>query len=103
RFTYVSMSRAALPAANLLALLVLSPWLGEYCLPIGYLAGHAAMFFVLVRNIPYRYRLQMAMRPGFERRVFGNSAIVMSTGIIARSRSVIMNYLGSQLGSGAIS
>jgi putative peptidoglycan lipid II flippase len=102
RFTYVSLSRTALPAANLLGLLLVAPWLDEYCLPIAYLAGHLAVFLLLLRRLPYRYRPYIALRPGFERRVFTNSAIVMSTGLLARSRSIVVNYLGSQLGTGAI-
>lgn len=102
RFTYVSLSKAALPAANLLCLLALAPWLHEYCLPVGYLVGHVAVFLLLLRRVPYRYRPYMALRPGFERRVFANSAIVMSTGLVARAKSIVMSYLGSQLGSGAI-
>jgi putative peptidoglycan lipid II flippase len=102
RFTYVSLSHTAMPAANLVSLLILAPWLGEYCLPVGYLIGHVAVFLLLLRRLPYRYRPQMALRPGFERRVFANSAIVMSTGLLARSKGMIVNYLASQLGSGAI-
>ena len=102
RFTFVSLSKTALPAANLAGLVILAPWLHEYCLPVGYLIGHVAVFFMLLRGLPYRYRPQIKMRPGFERRVFGNSAIVMSTGLIARSKSIVLNYLASLLGSGAI-
>ncbi len=102
RFTFVSLSRTALPAANLLSIVALAPWLGAYCLPVGYLLGHVAVFALLLRGLPYRYRPYMAMRAGFEKRVFMNSAIVMSTGLVARSKSIVMNYLASQLGSGAI-
>jgi putative peptidoglycan lipid II flippase len=102
RFTYVSLSRTALPVANIVGLVVLAPWLGEYCLPIGYLLGHVAVFLLLLHRLPYRYRPQIALRAGFERRVFANSAIVMSTGLVARSKSIVLNYLGSQLGPGAI-
>lgn len=102
RFTYVSLTRAALPLANLAGLLVLAPWLGEYCLPVAYLVGHVAVFLLLLRRLPYRYRPHMALRPGFERRVFGNAAVVMSTGFIARSKSLVVNFLASQLGSGAL-
>ena len=102
RFTYVSLSRAALPAANLVGLLLLAPWLDEYCLPVGYLIGHFSVFLLLLRRLPYRYRPQIELRPGFERRVFANSAIVMSTGLLARSKSIFLNYLASMLGSGAI-
>jgi len=58
---------------------------------------------MLLRRLPYRYRPQIKLRPGFERRVFTNSAIVMSTGLVARSKSIVLNYLASLLGSGAIS
>lgn len=102
RFTYISLSRTALPVANLLSIAALAPWLGEYCLPVGYLLGNVAVFLLLLRGLPYRYRPYLAFRAGFERRVFANSAIVMSTGLIARSKSIIMNFLASQLGSGAI-
>ena len=102
RFAYVSLIHAALPAANLAGLVLLAPWLGEYCLPIAYVVGHLAMFVLLLRGLPYRYRPQIHLRIGFERRVFTNSAIVMSTGIIARSKSIFLNYLASTLGSGAI-
>ena len=102
RFVYVSASRLALPAANLAGMLVFAPFAGEYCLPIGFLVGHVTVFFMLIARVPYRYRPRVVIRPDLERRVFTNSAIVMSTGLIARTKSIIMNYLGSTLGGGAI-
>jgi putative peptidoglycan lipid II flippase len=102
RFTYVSLCRAALPLANLASLLALAPWLGAYCLPVAYLVGNVAVFCLLLRGLPYRYRPHIALRPGFERRVFANAAVVMSTGLVARSKSLIVNFLASQLGSGAL-
>ncbi len=102
RFVYVSAARLALPAANLAAILLLAPWLGEYCLALGFLIGHLTVFVLLVRRVPYRYRPRIAMRATLERRVFANSAVVMSTGLIARTKSIIMNYLASTLGGGAI-
>ena len=102
RFVYVSVTRLALPAANLAGMLLLAPFVGEYCLPLGFLVGHVTVFLMLLRGAPYRYRPSLAMRPDLERRVFANSAIVMSTGLIARTKSIIMNYLGSTLGGGAI-
>jgi putative peptidoglycan lipid II flippase len=102
RFTHVSLSRTAMPITNLLGLVLLAPWLGVYCLPVAHLLGQATTFLLLAWRIPYRYRPQVAFRPGFERRVFGNSAIVMSTGLLARSKSIVVSYLGSQLGPGVI-
>src|SRR5262245_17264831 len=102
RFVYVSASRLALPAANLGGMLLFAPFAGEYCLPIGFLVGHVVVFFMLLARAPYRYRPRIMIRADLERRVFTNSAIVMSTGLIARTKSIIMNYLGSTLGGGAI-
>jgi putative peptidoglycan lipid II flippase len=91
-----------LPIANLVGMLVLAPWLGEYCLPVAYLVGHVAVFLLLLRRLPYRYRPYVALRPGFERRIFANAAVVMSTGLLARSKSIVVNFLASQLGPGVI-
>lgn len=102
RSTYVSLTRTATPFANLAGLLLLAPWLHEYCLPVAYLAGHVVVFLMLLRGVPYRYRPQIALRAGFERRIFANAAVVMSTGLIARSRSIAMNFLASQLGNGTL-
>lgn len=103
RFTYISLSRLALPVANFAGVLALGPWLGEYCLPIAYLAGHATAFVLLLWRLPYRYRPRIALRPEFERRVFANAAVVMSTGLVARSKAVVVSFLASQLGGGALS
>jgi putative peptidoglycan lipid II flippase len=102
QFVFVSASRVALPAANLVGMVALAPFVHEYCLPLGFLIGHVTVFFMLARRAPYRYRPRITIRPHLERRVFTNSAVVMSTGVIARTKSIIMNYLGSTLGGGAI-
>ncbi len=43
---YVSVVaiRMALPGLNLAAILLLGPFVGEYCLPIGYMAGNLTLF-----------------------------------------------------------
>ncbi len=102
QFVYVAASRLALPGANLAGMLLLAPFIGEYCLPCGFLIGHATEFLMLLRRVPYRYRPRIDVSGELERRVFANTAVVMSTGLIARTRSIIMNYLASTLGGGAI-
>src|SRR5690606_31515610 len=42
-------------------------------------------------------------RTNWEKRIFSNSAILMGSGLVARTRNLIMNYFGSLLGEGAIS
>lgn len=103
KFARVAAIRLLLPLANLAAIVVLGPFVGEYSLAWGYLAGHAAVFVCLARLAPYRFVPRLRIRPHLEKRVFTNSAVVMSTGLIARTRSIVRNYLGSSLGGGAIS
>lgn len=102
RFTKVVAIRAALPFGNLLAIIALGPYLGEYCLPVGYLAGHTIVFLLMARAARYRYVPSIQIRAHLERRVFVNSAILMSTGLIARTKSIVTNALASTLGGGAI-
>ena len=101
-FVSVSAIRLALPVMNLIAVVALAPVLREYCLPVGYLAGHATMFVLLARRARYAYRPRLVLRKHLERQVFANAAIVMSTGFIARTRSIVINALASTLGGGAI-
>ena len=102
---YVSVVaiRMALPGLNLAAILLLGPFVGEYCLPIGYMAGNLTLFVLMARRAKYRYRPRIAVRPHLERKVFANAAIVMSTGLVARTKSIVVNVLASSLGGGAIS
>lgn len=102
RFTKVVAIRAALPLGNLLAIVALGPYLDEYSLPVGYLAGHTIVFLLMARAARYRYTPRVEIRAHLERRVFVNSAILMSTGFIARTKSIVTNALASTLGGGAI-
>jgi putative peptidoglycan lipid II flippase len=101
-FVSVMAIRLALPGMNLAAIVVLGPTLREYCLPVGYLLGHVVMFVLLARKARYTYRPRITIRKHLERRIFTNAAIVMSTGFIARTKSIVVNVLGSTLGEGAI-
>jgi putative peptidoglycan lipid II flippase len=103
KFAAIVTIRMAQPLANLLAIVMLGPLVGEYCLPLGYLAGHAVVFLFMARKATYKFVPSLAIRSHLERQIFVNSAILMSTGFLARSRSLVMNALASTLGSGAIS
>jgi putative peptidoglycan lipid II flippase len=102
-FAAVFAIRIALPGMNLAAIVLLGPALAEYCLPIGYLAGHVVVFVLMARRARYRYRPRITVRRHLEATVFTNSAIVMSTGFLARTKSIVINMLASTLGDGAIS
>lgn len=103
KFVQVAVARMMLPIANTAGILMLGPIIGEYSLPCGYVAGHLAMFIVMTRLAKYRFRPHVRVRPHLERRVFTNSAILMGTGFVGRAKSIVMNYLASSLGTGAIS
>jgi putative peptidoglycan lipid II flippase len=60
------------------------------------------MFVLLARQARYRYRPRITPRDHLEKRIFTNAAIVMSTGLIARTRSIVINVIASTLGDGAI-
>ncbi len=103
RFARIAAIRAAMPVTNLATILIGSPFIGPYALPVGYCLGNAVVAVLMAREARYRYRWRVAIRSEWEAKVFSNSAIVMGTGLLARSRSVIMNYAGSLVGGGAIS
>jgi putative peptidoglycan lipid II flippase len=99
----ITAIRASLPVANLAAILIASPLIGEYALPVGWLAGQIVVFFLMTKHAKYRYSFRISIRREWELKIFSNSAIVMSSGLIARSRILVANYLASLLGGGAIS
>jgi putative peptidoglycan lipid II flippase len=103
KYTKVVAIRMALPIVNFIAIITLGSSIGAYCLPVGFLAGHATVFVLMAHAARYDYKPSLRIRPHLERKVFVNSAILMSTGFISRTRSIVMNVLASTLGSGAIS
>jgi len=102
RYVQITAIRSALPLANLAAIVVASPLIGEYALPVGHLLGHLVVFLLMAREAEYRHIWRVTVRREWEGRIFSNSAIVAGSGLLARIRPVIMNYFASLLGSGAI-
>lgn len=103
KFVRISAVQAAVPAANLGAVLCAGPVIGEYALPAGFVAGHAIVFVLMARGARYRYSFRIRVRRSWEGKIFSNSAILMGSGLFARTGSLITNYFASQLGGGAIS
>src|SRR5690606_34176565 len=101
-FVRVTAIRTVLQAVNLVALVTLGPVLGEWSLPLAFLAGHLAAFVLTARQARYRYRPRFALRADWERRVFTSSAVLMTSGLVARVPPLIATYLASLLGPGAI-
>ncbi|HEY8521120.1 MAG TPA: lipid II flippase MurJ [Gammaproteobacteria bacterium] len=101
-YTRISVIRVAPSCANLVAILGAGPFIGEYALPVGHTVGQAVLFALLAWRVPYRYRPRILVRPEWEKRIFTNSAIVMGSGLLVRTRGILANYLASLIGEGAI-
>ncbi len=102
-YVHLMAIRAALPLANLITVLAMNGFIGVYALPVGNLAGQILVCGLMARRARYRYAWRISIRREWEGKIFTASAIVMGSGLLARTRFVIDNYLGSLLGSGAIS
>jgi putative peptidoglycan lipid II flippase len=102
QFTRIAAVTACQPIINLVAIAGAGPFIGEYALPIGYVAGQAVTFVLMMRYARYRYRPRITVRRDWERPIFTNSAIVMGSGLLVRTRSLIANFLASLIGDGAI-
>ncbi|HEU4617070.1 MAG TPA: lipid II flippase MurJ [Gammaproteobacteria bacterium] len=102
-FVFINAASIALPLANLVAILGLGRFLGEYALPVGYLLGNVTVFALMSARAGYRYSWRIVVRTEWEGKIFFNSTIVMGSGLVARTRVLITNYIASLLGGGAIS
>lgn len=101
-YTRVTAIRTVLPVTNLAVILAAGPVIGPYALPLAFTLGHALAFLLMARRARYRYSPRLAVREQWERKVFVNSAIVMSGGLLVRTRGLITTFLASQLGPGAV-
>jgi putative peptidoglycan lipid II flippase len=103
KYTQIVAIGCIAPVVNLVAVLALGPIVGEYALPIAFAVGKVIAFVLLARGANYRYRFRLSLRPEWERKVLVNSAILMGSGLLVRTRGLVGNYLASMLGEGAIS
>jgi peptidoglycan biosynthesis protein MviN/MurJ (putative lipid II flippase) len=92
KFVRISAIQAAVPLANLIAVLGAGPIIGEYALPVGFLAGHFIVFLLMTHGARYRYSFRVRIRKQWEGKIFANSAIMMSSGLLARTGSLVTNY-----------
>lgn len=103
QFTRMAAYRASVPGMSLVAIVVGHNSLGEYALPLGYLAGHLVMFVLLVSGAGYRYGPRVTFEHGYLRRIFWNSGVLIGSGFIGRTRAFISQYFCSLLGAGSTS
>jgi putative peptidoglycan lipid II flippase len=102
-YSRVMLARTLVPLTLTVFIVGFSRWLDVLALPIGFLCGHILCAAALSVGVPYKYRFMMSFSDSDVRQILGNSTVLMGTGVFARSRSVIVQYFGSQLGDGAIS
>ncbi len=103
RYIRVVLCHMIAPITMLSAIVFGSDVLAEYSLPVGLLAGHILMFLLLAIGAGYRYRFVINFKGKYIKRIFFNAGVLMTSGIIARSRMLIERYYGSTLDVGAIS
>ncbi|HUQ53931.1 MAG TPA: lipid II flippase MurJ [Gammaproteobacteria bacterium] len=102
QYTRIAAITASQPVVNFIAIAGAGPIIGEYALPIGYVAGQAITFLLMTRYARYRYRPRFTVRSEWEKPIFTNTAVVMGSGLLVRTRTLITNFLASFVGDGAI-
>jgi putative peptidoglycan lipid II flippase len=103
QYLRMALYRAAVPGSILVAVVLGERALGEYTLPIGFLAGHVLMFVLLATGAGYRYRPRVSLDSGYLRQIFLNSGILIGAGFVGRTRMLITQYFSSLLPTGTMS
>jgi len=103
KYVHVVLCKLALPITLLCSIIFGRDALGEYSLPVGLLLGNIIVFILLARTADYRYQFIADYKSTHIKQIFVNSGILISTGVIARSRIIIERYFGSMMDAGAIS
>lgn len=103
QYLRMALYRGAVPGAILASVVLGESTLGEYALPLGFLAGHVLMFVLLVLSAGYRYRPRLGFEHGYLRRIFLNSGLLIGAGFLGRTRGLITQYFSSSLGAGSMS
>lgn len=101
-YNRVVISRVFVPITLTVFILALGNVIGTQALPYGFLVGHIFSFLFLIYRIPYRFQPRFDFADRDFIKIMRNSGVLMSTGFIARSKSVFVQYFASQLGEGAI-
>ena len=103
QYNRVVIARIFVPITLTIFIIALHAPLGTMALPLGFLCGQVVCTIFLAVGVPYRFRFRLGFRDQDFIKIVRNSALLMTTGVVARSRSVIVQYFGSLMGEGAIS
>ncbi len=102
QFVRIAAIRMVLPLTNLAFILIAGPFFGEVVLPIAFTVGQLIVFVLMAWQANYRYSPRLTIRAEWEKQIFVNTAIIMTSGLFVRTRVLIENYLASLLGGGVI-
>ena len=102
-YNRVVIARLFVPLTLTAFILGLGHSLGTKALAYGFLCGQVIASVLLIYGVPYDYKFRIGFRDKDFLKIIRNSSVLMSTGLIARSRGIIAQYFGSQIGEGAIS
>ena len=102
RYSRVVSAKLCTPVTRLVFIIGLSPWLGVQALPVGFLVGQIITTFTMAARVPYRYRPRFSLTDPDWQIIIKNSSVLVGTGAIARSRSLVSQYFASMFGEGAI-
>ena len=103
QYNRVVVARIFVPITLTIFILALGSQIGPKVLPYGFLVGNLLSALFLMIHIPYRFKPKFGFSDEDFRKIVRNSGILIGTGFIARSRAIVVQYFGSQLGEGAIS
>lgn len=102
-YNRVVTAKIFVPATLTVFILGFGGTFGTKALPYGFLCGQVIAAAYLLYGIPYQFRFRVGFSDKDFVKILSNSGILMSTGVIARTRSIIVQYFASRLGEGAIS
>jgi putative peptidoglycan lipid II flippase len=102
-YNRVVIARLFIPVTLTVFIFTFGFTFGTAALPYGFLFGQIFTGIFLAWRVPYSYRFRIGLRDKDFVKIVKNSSLLMSTGLIARSRGLIVTYFASQIGEGAIS
>ena len=91
-YNRVVISRIFVPITLTVFIVGFGSVMGTMALPYGFLVGHLISAVYLLYRIPYRYRFRFGFKDRDLIRIMRNSGLLMSTGFVARSRTVFVQY-----------
>lgn len=104
QYKKIMFSKMAVPISLMILLLVVQDGYGEKILPVAFLIGHFIAFILLAYRVDYTFSIRNILSNNDHvMKIFKNSALLMSTGLVGRARPLVERYFGSMLDGGGLS